>query len=127
VLGVGYSNYTRILVPEGDTYLVINNDQAGTSQDTVRLYYYPAGAGAHRGGPPIPCAGLAAVRNTDNERIRTVIPRACLGNPADVRTGALMHTFVASGHARMDDARRNADVVPTDATRIRVGASVGYN
>ena len=109
-------------------HLVINNDQPGTAEDSVNLYSnLPTRVGARRGDPPIPCEGLKAVRIPTKERIRVVVPRACLGSPGSVRTGALMHTFLDNGHARMDDARRDADVVPTDTTRTRVGGSVAYN
>ncbi len=131
-LGTSYYSYTRILVPSGDSYIVSNHDEPGTAEDTVSLHLYPAprlvvGADAFRGGPPLECEGLVAVRIPDKERIRTVVPRSCLGSPESVRTGALMHAFLDNGHARMDDARRNADIEPLSLTQTRVGSSVAYN
>lgn len=129
-LSTDYSLYTRILVPSGDTYIVTNHDEPGTSEDTLGLYLYPAprvGATTFRGGPPLECYGLKAVRIPDKERIRTVIPRACLGSPETVRTGAFMHAFLDNNHSRSDDARRNADIEPTDVTQTRVGSAVAYN
>ncbi len=130
-LGADYTNATRILVPSGDSYLVLNEDEPGTSEDTVEIYFFDAdaraGAGAFRGGPPLECEGLKAVRIPETERIRTVVPRTCFGSPGTVRTGAMMHTFLPNGHARMDDARRNADVAATNYLLMRVGSSVSHN
>lgn len=127
-LGTDYNLYTRITTSAGGHFIVANYDEAGTSEDTIGLYAVPTPRQAARGGGiPVECPGLDVVRLLDKDRIRTIVPRSCLDAPASVRTGTLMHAFYDEGHARMDDARRDADVEPVDIGKTRLGSSVSYN
>ena len=89
-----------------DTQWLIEYQRAAGLPAEVALYPPGAVRVAHRGAPsPVSCPGLRSRHSPAKERLRVVVPEACIGSPASIRTAAVTETDPGSGGRRVDDAR----------------------